>query len=121
MPQRFALPAEYLFVILTYIVDFDNGYVGPLILDLGKAIMFFASDKKKFDARKANLMIREYNKIRKLNKLEQKELKKAVNFAFLSHVFVDYYIRAIKVTPQRYFEWIINDLYASYKNMKNTT
>jgi Ser/Thr protein kinase RdoA (MazF antagonist) len=100
---------------LSGVLDFDNSYIGPLILDLGKTIMFFASRKGKFDIRKALIIYKAYAKERKLSKQEYAELYKAIKFAFLSHVFVDYYIRAIKVTPQWYFEYIVNDLYKSYK------
>ena len=51
---------------------------------------------------------------RKLIDLEYNELYKAIKFAFLSHIFVDYYMRATKVTSEEYFNFIIDDLYKSY-------
>jgi Ser/Thr protein kinase RdoA (MazF antagonist) len=102
---------------ISAIIDFDNGYIGPLVLDLGKAIMFFCSKNKKFDLNKAKMIINSYKKVRKLNFLEYK-LYKIIKYSFLSHIFMDYYMRALKYTPQVYFEWIINELYESYKDFK---
>ena len=45
------------------------------------------------------------------------ECHKALKFAFLSHIFVDYYMRAIKATSKEYFDFIINDLYTAYKTV----
>jgi ethanolamine-phosphate phospho-lyase len=98
------------------IIDFDNGYIGPLILDLGKVIMFFCSKNKKFDIKKAKIIINSYQKVRKLDNLEYKELYKVIKYSFLSHIFMDYYMRSLKYTPNIYFEWIINELYESYKD-----
>ncbi len=101
---------------ISAILDFDNSHPGPLILDLGKLIMFFASENRKFNKNKAMILINAYNKTRKLSKLELLELDKAIRFAFLSHIFMDYYMSALKITTQKYFDWIINDLYASYRD-----
>ncbi len=104
---------------LNGVVDFDNSYIGPFILDIGKSVMFFASSRKgKFDVKKAIVICRAYMRKRKLTRLEYKELYKAIKFAFLSHIFVDYYMRAIRLTTPEYFEYIINELYASYKSFK---
>lgn len=100
---------------LSGVLDFDNGYIGPLLLDLAKTMIWFGTKNKKFDISFARHIYQGYTKKRKLSNLEYKELYKSIKFAFLSHIFVDYYMRAIKATTQNYFDFIIKDLYASYK------
>lgn len=97
------------------VVDFDNGHVGPMILDLGKTVMFYAKGKGTFDAAKARRIIKAYEQVRPLSRLEKQQMAKAIRFAFLSHIFMDYYMFAIKVTPRSYFDWIVNDLYKAYQ------
>ena len=47
---------------------------------------------------------------------ERGDIYKAIKFAFLSHVFVDYYMFAKKVTTEEYFNYIVKDLYISYNS-----
>ncbi|NOX71387.1 MAG: phosphotransferase [Candidatus Micrarchaeota archaeon] len=103
---------------LSGVLDFDNSYIGPFILDLGKTIMFFATTKRgRFNLKTALILYKAYTRKRKMTKLEYKELYKAIKYAFLSHIFVDYYMRAIELTTDEYFGFIINELYASYKTI----
>ena len=99
---------------LSGVIDFDNSFVGPLVLDLAKSMVWFGTSKKKFILNDALQVYYGYIKNKPLSKEEFSVLYKAIKFAFLSHIFVDYYMRAIKATSEEYFEWIINDLYESY-------
>lgn len=100
---------------LSGVLDFDNSFIGPFILDLAKSMVWFGTRDKKFHLQDAVHIYQGYIEKRPLNKLEQQEMYKAVKFAFLSHVFVDYYMWAIRATTEEYFEFIVNDLYAAYK------
>ncbi len=103
---------------LSGVLDFDNSYIGPFVLDLGKSIMFFATTKKgRFDVKKSRVLYNAYIRKRPLTKLEHKELFKAIKYAFLSHIFVDYYMKAIELTTDEYFDFIINELYKSYRSI----
>ncbi len=101
---------------LVAVLDFDNAYNGPYILDIWKSIMFFASFQWKFQIQKAKAFFNGYISKRILWVQERKEIYKAIKFAFLSHVFVDYYMYAKKVTTDEYFDYIVNDLFVSYKS-----
>lgn len=103
---------------LSAVIDFDNSFVGPLILDLGKAVMFFASRAGGFSPEMARSICRAYRAERLLTSSEEKHIYDAIAFAFLSHVFVDYYMFATQVTPRSYFEYIVNDLYVSYRSFR---
>jgi len=100
---------------LSGVLDFDNAYLGPLLLDLAKAMVWFGTKNRRFDVEAARSIYYGYRKKRRLTPQEHASLYKAVKFAFLSHIFVDYYMRAIKATSREYFAFIINDLYASYR------
>jgi homoserine kinase type II len=99
---------------LSGVLDFDNAFIGPFILDLAKSIVWFGTRNKQFHVREALQIYRGYVEKRKLTKDEYSALYDAIKFAFLSHVFVDYQMRAIGATTQEYFEFIVNDLYKSY-------
>lgn len=105
---------------LSGIIDFDNSYIGPLLLDLAKSMVWFGTRNKRFYADDALQIYRGYVQERKLTKEEYVQLYKAIKFAFLSHIFVDYYMRAMKKTSKKYFEFIINDLYVAYKTLRMT-
>lgn len=105
---------------LSGIIDFDNSYIGPSLLDLAKSMVWFGTRNKRFDVASALQVYTGYRKKKRLTRLEHAELYKAVKFAFLSHIFVDYYMRAIKVTSARYFDFIIHNLYAAYKSFTMT-
>ncbi len=100
---------------LSGIIDFDNSYVGPFLLDLAKSMVWFGTRNKKFHVANAIAIYRGYIQERALTPLEFRELYQALKFAFLSHIFVDYYMRAINATSKEYFTFIIHDLYAAYK------
>lgn len=100
---------------LSGVLDFDNAYIGPSLLDLAKAMVWFGTKKRRFDVRAARSIYQGYKKRRRLTPQEYAELYKAVKFAFLSHIFVDYYMRAIRATSKMYFDFIVKELYASYR------
>ncbi len=99
---------------LSGVLDFDNAYIGPSLLDLAKAMVWFGTKRRRFDVEAARSVYAGYTKKRRLTPQEYAELYKAVKFAFLSHIFVDYYMRAIKATSKTYFDFIVKGLYASY-------
>lgn len=105
---------------LSGVLDFDNSFVGPFILDLAKSMVWFGIQNKKLHLNTVIPLYEGYISKRPLNALEQAELYKAIKFAFLSHVFVDYYMRSIEGITQEYFEFMINDLYAAYKSFDVT-
>lgn len=98
------------------VLDFDNAYRGPYILDIWKSIMFFASSHWEFHLPKARAFFEGYVSKRSLTYNEKGEIYKAIKYAFLSHVFVDYYMFAKQVTTEEYFHYIVKDLYISYNS-----
>lgn len=86
------------------VVDFDNCQKGAFVLDLGIAALWHCTTKKGLDYKKARRFIRDYQRIRKLNKLEKQSLAKAFKFAYASHEFVDYYVYAKKIISKRHLD-----------------
>ena len=99
---------------LSGILDFDNSFIGPFILDLAKSMVWFGTQNKKFTLESTIPLYTGYASKRILNQLEKEELYKAIKFAFLSHVFVDYYMRSIGGISQDYFEFMVTYFYAAY-------
>ncbi len=100
---------------LSWVLDFDNAFMWPFLLDIAKSMVWFGTRDKQFSLDDAKNIFRGYTQVRTLSNEEQTYLYRAIKFAFLSHIFVDYYMRAVEKTTQEYFESIIHDLYASYK------
>jgi homoserine kinase type II len=103
---------------LSGIVDFDNSYIGPLILDLANTLMWYCSTPNKFDLIKAKNLYKSYQKIRKLNSLEKCYLYEALHFIYLAHTFVDIYWLSLKKLPKKYIIWGIDNLLSAEKNLK---
>lgn len=105
---------------LTGVVDFDNSYNGPLLLDLAKALVWFGTSQAKFVAKKAGLILAGYSKHIKLNRQEKNNLAKAIHLAFLNHFLVDAWLYAQKKMniPKHYVIWEIDNLIKAERNIK---
>jgi len=101
---------------LNGIIDFDNSYIGPLVLDLAKTMMWFGLHDKKMNLTYARDIYRGYESARKLTALECKELYKAIMLAYATHLFDVFYMASLKKNTMRYFRFLMNNLYSSYKN-----
>ena len=95
--------------ILSGVLDFDNAYIGPFILDVAKSMIWFGLEGKKFGFEKSVAICKGYEKIRPLTELEKKELVNVIRFAFFSHVFIDYSMYVNGKTELPYFEFIVKD------------
>jgi homoserine kinase type II len=112
-------PGNVLFYrgILSGVLDFDNAYFGPYILDLAKSMVWFGLNKNSFCLGRASHLYRGYIKFRALSRKEYDSLFMAFKFAFASHIFVDFYMHASGKTSKEYFNFIIGDFYKAYKNL----
>lgn len=99
---------------LSGVIDFDNAYIGPFLLDLAKSMVWFGIEKTGFSMQKARDVYLGYAHKRKLTVLEYKELYRMVRFAFASHLYVDFYMKAAGKIPAAYFNFLMNDFYNSY-------
>lgn len=106
--------------VLSGVLDFDNAYVGPYILDLAKSMIWFGLKGNRFDLNMAFDVYSGYLSIRKLSINECKELYNAIKYAFVSHLFIDLYMWSIKKIPRNYFNFLMNDFYDAYENFEYT-
>lgn len=106
---------------LSGVIDFDNAYIGPFLLDLAKSMAWFGLEKKRFDIQQAFDIYAGYISVRSLTSQEYKELYKVLKFAFASHLYVDYYMKAIGKIPTAYFKFLMNDFYNSYLSFSKIT
>lgn len=65
------------------VIDFDNSYNGPLILDLGVMMSWYGVSKGEVDMNKIRELYRSYSKKRKLTNLEKNCVFDAFHFAIL--------------------------------------
>lgn len=105
---------------LSGVIDFDNAYIGPYILDLAKSMAWFGLNGGMFSKAQAADVYRGYISERKLTPLEYAELHRAVLFAFASHLFVDFYMRAVKGIPHKYFTFLMRDFWSAYQSLTLT-
>ncbi|MFA6098041.1 MAG: phosphotransferase [Patescibacteria group bacterium] len=105
---------------LTGVVDFDNSYNGPLVLDLANTIMWFCSKNGRFNLKAALIIFRSYQSVRALNQSEKRNFIKVLHFAFLSHILVDMYHLALGKLPLGYIRWGIKNLLLTEKDLKVT-
>lgn len=105
---------------ITGVIDFDNSYNGPIVLDLANTLMWFCSEKGKFNLDDAPVIYQSYKQVRKLNEQERNYLFEALHFAFLSHVLVDIYYLALDRLPSSYIKWGMINLCETEKNLTIT-
>ncbi len=110
---------------LSGVVDFDNSYNGPLVLDLANTLMWYCSRQGVFDMKKARIIYRAYAKVRKLSHTERNALFDTLHYAFLTHVLADIYLEFSKDypmirIPESYMLWEVDNLLASQQNLKIT-
>lgn len=102
------------------VLDFDNAYIGPYVLDLAKSMMWFGFNHGLFDLRRASHIYEGYSSVRSLSELERKELYNALKFAFASHILADFEMYASNRTPKEYFDFMVNDFYKAYQSFIHT-
>lgn len=102
---------------ITGVVDFDNSYIGPLVLDLANTMMWFCSKKGKFNISQALAIYRSYQQTRKLTKQEKRHFFEALHYAFLNHVLIDIYSQVYKKLSIAYVRWGIANLLETEKNL----
>lgn len=84
---------------LTGIVDFGNFYVGPFMLDLGKTIVFNCIKNNRINLQLMHHLLSGYEQERPLQKIEKKNLNKAIIFSICSHIWLDLYHVPLKIVP----------------------
>lgn len=87
---------------LSAVIDFGNFYIGPFMVDVGKAIMWNCSPNGRLDRNLLRRFLTGYQSQRKFNKQEIAYLKKAILYAVYSHIWVDLYHVTIKYVPEKW-------------------
>jgi Ser/Thr protein kinase RdoA (MazF antagonist) len=87
---------------LTGIIDFGNFYRGPLILDVGKTIIFNCIKNNNINKEMMKKFLMGYEKYRKLTKKEHDNIFKAIRYAIYSHIWLDLYHVPLKLVPQKH-------------------
>ncbi|MBI3033187.1 phosphotransferase [Candidatus Woesearchaeota archaeon] len=107
---------------LNGVIDFDNSFVGPLLLDICKTIMWWcAFEDNKINKEKLSLWLHEYQKQRTITSEEKKYFYDMLQFAFISHAAWDLYLNADnKKTPDWYIEEVVFKLFKIGEQMQIT-
>lgn len=104
---------------LVGILDFDNGYIGPYLVDLSKTIMWFCIKSGKLDNKKLESFLNAYQQIRPLTKIENGLLDHAILHAVASHIFIDYYRYQKGITPLAYLRMLHQEFYPILEKHEN--
>ncbi|MFH0829246.1 MAG: phosphotransferase [Candidatus Kerfeldbacteria bacterium] len=104
------------------IIDFDNAYLGPILLDLANTMMWFCSRRGRFDLEGSLAIAQAYNAVRPLGALERRSLFKAVHYAAVSHVLVDIdmMLHGRHRLPLSYIRWGIKNLLETERRLSFT-
>ena len=104
------------------IIDFDNAYQGPILLDLANTMMWFCSGRGRFDLEGSLAIAQAYNAVRPLGTLERRSLFKAVHYAAVSHVLVDIdmMLHGRHRLPLSYIRWGIKNLLETERRLSFT-
>lgn len=103
---------------LSGIIDFGNFYIGELMVDVGKAIMFNCCRSKKLDYKLVKKFLSGYEGRRKLGKKEKEYLKKSILYAIYSHIWVDLYHVPIKYVPESYALYLVKNFLPVAKKLE---
>lgn len=102
---------------LTGIVDFDNCQIGPYILDLAMAIIWICTRDNGLDYRMVHEFVCDYEKHRRLNKLETQNLFRAITYAYASQVFVNHYVYVKGLVTKEHFQFGRRTFLTALKNL----
>ncbi len=94
---------------LSGIIDFGNFYQGPLMVDVGKVIMWNCCPRKKLDRRLLGNFLSGYFSQRKFSRQEKAYLKKSILYAIYSHLWVDLYHLPLKYIPESYALFLVKN------------
>ncbi len=106
------------------IVDFDRAYCGKLILDLGQACRgwCFSNNWKRWENEKFSVLIKGYQKKRKLSLQEKKFLPDAIKFAILERTLA-FCLHAIMTGNKKDWQYasegLFKELYLLEQNKNN--
>jgi len=100
------------------VVDFDNAYQGPLILDLGVTMSWYGIADGRVNPTKVKKLYKAYSKARKLNDIEKKNLFNAFHFAILRNSLRALEFLAQGRLPQRWVHGYLVNYLAAERNFK---
>jgi Ser/Thr protein kinase RdoA (MazF antagonist) len=96
---------------LVGVLDFDNSYVGPYLVDIGKAVTWWCIKRGKINMKHFAALILGYEQKRKLTDPERKFLGPSILYSVASHIFLDYYKYAQGIVPLSYLRMLHREFY----------
>lgn len=104
---------------LTGILDFGISYVGPLILDVGKGILWNCADKDIINKGKLRQFLKGYFSYRVLTETEKENLKKSILFGIYASIYVDLFHIPFGRAPEKYCLFMVKEWLPLAKWIKN--
>ncbi|MFH1276422.1 MAG: phosphotransferase [Candidatus Woesearchaeota archaeon] len=103
---------------LTGVVDFDNSMFGPYLLDLAISITWLCTHPKKgLEYKKAKRFVKYYQRKRKLLIIEKQNLFNVIQFAYISHEYIDFYYYIKGTLTENYFNFGRHFFLSAAKNL----
>lgn len=94
---------------LTGVLDFGNVYIGPLIVDIGKAVMWNCVNNKKLKPALVQSLLKGYYGNINIAKDYKDNIRKATLFAIYSHIFIDLWHLPDKAVPESYTAMLLRE------------
>lgn len=96
---------------LAGVLDFDNSYFGPYIIDIGKTVMWWCINKGRVNQQNFQEFIKAYTSQRKLTSIEQRLLGQSILHAIASHIYIDYLKYQEGIIPLSYLTMLHREFY----------
>jgi len=105
---------------LSAVIDFGNFYIGELMVDVGKTIMFNCCQGGRLNQNLLRKFIKGYESKRKFNINERNYLRKSILYAIYSHIWVDLYHVTIKYVPESYALFLVKSFLPVAKQIEKS-
>ncbi|MDZ7798162.1 MAG: phosphotransferase [Patescibacteria group bacterium] len=104
---------------LSGILDFDNSYIGPYLIDIGKTLTWYCIKNKKINWSYVKLFLKEYSKYRSFENCEKNNIEDIIKHAIASHIFIDYYKLTRNIIPLSYLKMLLKEFYPVLEVINN--
>lgn len=104
---------------LSGILDFGISYIGPLVLDVGKGILWNCVDKGIISRVRLREFLKGYFLYRILTGTEKKNLKKSILFGIYASIYADLFHIHFGRAPEKYCLFMVKEWFPLAKWIKN--
>lgn len=102
---------------LTGVVDFDNSYIAPLVIDLANTMIWFCARGRRFDMEKAEIIAEAYQDSRRLDAAEKAYLPSAIHFVYLRNLLRGFEYFSLGKLKKEFIYWAIDEFWEAEQKL----